>query len=183
MTTTRGDSLHLAALRGKPYRIAACLGRRHHPDILDDRGRTPLFIACSFGHVSAARTLLQAGANVDLRTPEGMSPLDAVLRAGYAELLRELVWAGADLNDPGRCLWVGTGMSFLLHLVLSNNNTLTAVVSHSYHAIESCSRSSEVLFPVCALLAASVAFHLSRECSAERQRHARVPGKIFLEFV
>ena len=98
---TRGDSLHLAALRGKPYRIAACLGRSHDPDILDDRGRTPLFIACSFGHVSAARTLLGAGANVDLRNPEGMSPLDAVLRAGYAELLRELVWAGADLRHAG----------------------------------------------------------------------------------
>lgn len=98
---TRGDSLHLAARRGKAYRVAACLAKDHDPNGLDERGRTALFIACMHGHVGVAMTLLRAGALVNLRTPEGESPLDVALQGGDSALLRELFWAGADLDHTG----------------------------------------------------------------------------------
>lgn len=98
---SRGDSLHLAATRGKVYRVVACLGKEHDPDGLDRHGHTALYIACSRGHLNVAQTLLRAGANVNCRTPEGVSPLEAALEGGYSGLLRELVWAGADLRAAG----------------------------------------------------------------------------------
>lgn len=98
---SRGDSLHLAATRGKVYRVAACLAKGHDPDGLDRHGRTALFIACMRGHLDVAQALLRAGADVNCRTPEGASPLEAALEGGYSGLLRELVWAGADLKAAG----------------------------------------------------------------------------------
>lgn len=48
----RGDNLHLAATRGKPYRVAACLANGEDPNGLDGEQRTPLAISCSLGHLA-----------------------------------------------------------------------------------------------------------------------------------
>lgn len=48
---SRGDNLHLAAGRGKTYRVTACLANDEDPNRLDARGRTPLTISIRRGHV------------------------------------------------------------------------------------------------------------------------------------
>lgn len=95
----RGDNLHLAASRGKIYRVQACLASGQDPNAVDERGYSALYIACVHGHVDVAKVLLRAGAKVNALTPDGMSPTDAAIDGSYAGLLRELVWAGADLTS------------------------------------------------------------------------------------
>lgn len=48
---SRGDNLHLAASRGKTYRVHACLANDEDPNQLDAQGRTPLTIAIKGGHL------------------------------------------------------------------------------------------------------------------------------------
>lgn len=98
-TRQRGDNLHLASRRGKTYRVEACLACRQDPNGVDERGQTALYIACVYGHVAVAKTLLRAGANVNSRTPDGHTPTDAAIEGGYSGLLRELMWAGANLTS------------------------------------------------------------------------------------
>lgn len=95
----RGDTLHLAASRGKVYRVGACLAKGHDPNGLDSLGHTPLYIACVHGHLACAKALLHGGAQVNMCTSKGISPVDAAVEGGHTGLLRELVWAGADLTS------------------------------------------------------------------------------------
>lgn len=48
---SRGDNLHLAASRGKTYRVAACLANDEDPNSPDAHGRTPLTISAKGGNV------------------------------------------------------------------------------------------------------------------------------------
>ena len=101
---TGGDSLHRSARRGKRHRVAACLDKGDDPNEVDEKGQSALFVACKHGHVEVTKALLEAGAQVNLRTLEGLSPLDAALgekSKPNSDLIRELVWAGADLESPG----------------------------------------------------------------------------------
>lgn len=95
----RGNSLHLAASRGKSYRVEACLAKGQDPNGTDHNGLTALYIACVHGYTGVAKTLLRAGAFVNALTPDGMLPIDAAVNGSYAGLVRELVWAGADLTS------------------------------------------------------------------------------------
>lgn len=107
MPTSGNHSLHSAARRNKPLRIAACLAKGCDANELDKKGRSSLFIACERGHFEAAKALLEAGANVNLRTPDGTSPLDAALKTrakSQPELMSELIWSNADLECPGMCI-------------------------------------------------------------------------------
>lgn len=106
MSPCGNHCLHFAARRNEPLRIAACLAKGCDANELDKKGRSSLFIACERGHFKAAKALLEAGANVNLRTPEGISPLDAALKTkakSQPELMSELIWSEADLECPGMC--------------------------------------------------------------------------------
>eukprot|EP00903_Cladosiphon_okamuranus_P013459 g12535.t1 len=98
---SRGDNLHLAASRGKTYRVAACLANDEDPNRLDARGRTPLTISIKRGHCEVVKSLLRGGAHVNLVTPEG-TPLEVLLQQERpsSAMVRELVLAGADLGRP-----------------------------------------------------------------------------------
>eukprot|EP00752_Nemacystus_decipiens_P002193 g2087.t1 len=97
----RGDNLHLAASRGKTYRVAACLANDEDPNGLDAHRRTPLTISIKRGHLEVVKALLRAGAQVNLPTPEG-TPLEVLLQQSRpsSAVVREIVLAGADLGRP-----------------------------------------------------------------------------------
>lgn len=59
---SRGDNLHLAASRGKTYRVAACLANDEDPNRLDARGTTPLTISIKGGHVEVCIVHIRAKA-------------------------------------------------------------------------------------------------------------------------
>lgn len=63
-------------------------------------GFTPLHLACFFGHLEAARLLLEAGANVGVpaRNPMRVQPLHSAAASGQVEIVRELLARGADPN-------------------------------------------------------------------------------------
>ncbi|CAM9225313.1 unnamed protein product [Ectocarpus sp. 6 AP-2014] len=130
-SSRRGDSLHLAASRGKLYRVAACLSKGDDPDEVDPYLRTPLAISCADGgHLEVARVLLRAGAEVNLRTPEG-TPLEILLQDPNPNptLVRELVLAGANLGcrDPKGYLPIqraaANGLTAALRELLSSSST------------------------------------------------------------
>ena len=65
---------------------------------------TPLHIAAYYGHVSIAAALLEAGANVSLKTRGGLTPLHRAAEAGRASVVALLISANADVNaevSPG----------------------------------------------------------------------------------
>ena len=66
----RGDNLHLAASRGKAYRVAACLANDEDPNRLDAQGQTPLTISIRGGHlevyVCACSHISSSSAHVNL---------------------------------------------------------------------------------------------------------------------
>ncbi|KAM8857227.1 ankyrin repeat and SOCS box protein 9-like isoform 2-T2 [Synchiropus picturatus] len=98
------SAMHVAAARGQPGCMEALV--RHGADV-DQRVRpsgSPLQVACSHQHLSAAEKLLQLGACVN---PEasGDSPLHIAARLSHQEMLSLLLSHGADprlRNREGR---------------------------------------------------------------------------------
>ena len=70
----------------------------------DAEGRTPLYVACTKGHIDAARLLLDKGAAVDRARNNGSTPLYAACFNGHVEVTRLLLNKGAEVdraNDGG----------------------------------------------------------------------------------
>lgn len=76
-------------------------------DIPDEDGNTPLIVACEKDNVEVAKTLIKAGAKVNLQNNRGMSGLMACAMNGNIPLFKCLMAAGADqsLKDKKGCLW------------------------------------------------------------------------------
>ena len=63
---------------------------------------TPLLIACSKGHVDAARLLLDKGAEVDRAAEDGQTPLFIACQKGHVDVARLLLDKGAEVDRVGR---------------------------------------------------------------------------------
>ena len=59
---------------------------------------TPLFLASQQGHAPVIETLLKAGSDVKLGTPNGTSPLMVAAASGKVDAVKALIEAGADVN-------------------------------------------------------------------------------------
>jgi ankyrin repeat protein len=62
-----------------------------------------LYMASIFGHMEIARHLIECGAEVNARTRQGLSALDAAIQFGYYNIASMLIENGADIN--GRNGW------------------------------------------------------------------------------
>jgi ankyrin repeat protein len=98
------DAFEAAAL-GDEERLSAILATDPsavHSWSVD--GFTALHLAAFFGHASAARVLLEAGADPSLlsRNPLAVMPLHSAAAGRAADVVRELVTHGAPIDEPQR---------------------------------------------------------------------------------
>ena len=61
-------------------------------------GRIPLLETIALGHVTCAKYLIQAGADVNIDTYHVMTPLTQAVHLGNERCLLDLIEAGADVN-------------------------------------------------------------------------------------
>jgi hypothetical protein len=71
--------------------VAAAANARVHVDVVDDAGRTPLFVAARNGSVTAAAALLRNGANPRPARPDGWTAMHAAAANGHAGCVAALV--------------------------------------------------------------------------------------------
>ncbi|KAK9765884.1 ATP-dependent RNA helicase [Basidiobolus ranarum] len=91
-----------AAVTSNSLKMASylCSLRPVKLDHKDDEGQTALHYACNFGQVKAAKLLIQAGADVNVKNNEGMTPLIIVAYNGFVSLSTLLLKHGkAKINS------------------------------------------------------------------------------------
>jgi ankyrin repeat protein len=70
-------------------------------DVDEGEEKTALIAAIASGHVEVVKTLLKAGAEVNLKTWHDSVPLVVAAKHGQLEIVRALIAAGAEVNKPG----------------------------------------------------------------------------------
>ena len=88
-----------AAQTGSVARLHELLDQnREFANLPDDAGCTPLHYAAYFGHLDAARYLIEIGAEIASVSMDPLrnQPLHAASTSGYAEIVRLLLDGGAD---------------------------------------------------------------------------------------
>ena len=94
-----GFPLHAAAKRGDVDAIKQFfLDDGAEVDRANEKGRTPLWIACLKGHVEVARLLLEKGAEVDRVSKKGVTPLLIACQQGHVDTARLLLDKGAKVD-------------------------------------------------------------------------------------
>ena len=92
-------------------------------DMQDINGLTPLYEACSGGHIVVVHALLSAGAEVDLQRNHGGSPLHMACQEGRTEVVHAQrvcsmcggpPWASASFHGVAKLKACGHCMSVLL---------------------------------------------------------------------
>ncbi|GKZ72722.1 hypothetical protein AnigIFM50267_009101 [Aspergillus niger] len=118
--------LHLAASKGVPSIIAALLEFRGALDIEqhDNDGLTPLMQAVGGGNVECVRRLLQAGANINAQSAEGVTPLMYSMWLEEPDEVARLLLSQTDLDITLSSPNYGT----VLHIACQTQN-LAAVIN------------------------------------------------------
>ena len=92
-------ALSWAAHNGDLNMLDALLQSGASADLANNRGYTPLMMACMHEHPAAALWLLRHGAQPDLKTSDSQSTaLMFAAWRGLGEVVQELIQAGADMN-------------------------------------------------------------------------------------
>lgn len=89
-----------AAMRGDRQAVRAALTRKADVNAAQVDGTTALHWAVERDDLEMADILIRAGARVDVRTREGVMPLQLAAVNGSAQMLDRLLKAGADPNAP-----------------------------------------------------------------------------------
>ena len=88
--------LHEAAVTGKPEIVVLLLGKGARPRVMETQNHgTPLHVACFQGNLRICEMLLKAGADVNARDRERLTPLFHAKDQGHAELVKWLRAHGA----------------------------------------------------------------------------------------
>jgi len=90
----RGDLDHVRQLLS-----AEPGGKGANPNVTDEEGRTPLYMASLFGRLEVVKELLSApggGANPNIATKDGRIPLYWASYYDHLEIVKVLLAAGAD---------------------------------------------------------------------------------------
>lgn len=97
----RKTALHLVCM-SRCLNNVELLQWLHHSGLdlndLDCGAQTPLHIAAHEGMMSVVESLVQLGANIDIRASNGTTPLYVAARKGHADIIRYLHKKGADIN-------------------------------------------------------------------------------------
>ena len=97
-------TLHAAAFLDRPAEATRLLDAGADPNITDPYGRTPLHYATLHGHTNTARTLIEAGADLNARIPRTRredslaTPLGLAVQQRHTQMVELLLTGGADPN-------------------------------------------------------------------------------------
>jgi len=81
------------------------LKNRHHPDLKDSYGRTPLSWAAEKGHREVVEMLLAKGVDPDSRNKDGWTPLSWAAGKGHREVVEMLLAKGVDPDSRDMDGW------------------------------------------------------------------------------
>jgi ankyrin repeat protein len=103
-------SLFDAVMAGDEARVEELLAAGEDPNLLGERGRTPLMVAAEAGHEKIVRALLAAGAEPILTDDMGETALLMAAAHGHADVCKLLMpHARDDERDLARCLLRDSG--------------------------------------------------------------------------
>jgi hypothetical protein len=86
--------------------------KKHDPEEVDPRGRTPLMLSVTLGHLESTRVLLKFGTNVNVINKSGWTVVQEAVATGDPELLqvgsliRSVI---ANFHYPPSCSWFWKG--------------------------------------------------------------------------
>lgn len=75
-------------------------------NVVDNRGWTPLSLACYFNEICIVRTLLAANAKVDISRDPDRAPLAIAIRDSFFRVAEHLLDAGAKTSNVSQPDWV-----------------------------------------------------------------------------
>jgi hypothetical protein len=101
------EDLFAYAAADMPDEVNAAIAHGVAVDSMDETGTSALLLAARFGAVSALRSLLDAGAKVDMANAKGATPLHFAVKHGNEECAEILLKAGAALESR----IVGSGLT------------------------------------------------------------------------
>ncbi len=118
-----GTALTEAAANGKRETMLALLRAGANPNLGVAEGQSsPLHHAAAAGDVPALRVLIAAGANLEHRDGEGLTPVAVAVRGGSLPTINALIQAGADINA------VMDGRSLLMQAVELNSLLMAQIL-------------------------------------------------------
>ncbi|MBO9676714.1 MAG: ankyrin repeat domain-containing protein [Acidovorax sp.] len=127
------DDFFTAIHRDDADGINALLRRGFDPNTVDPKGRTGLLLALQLESFHAFGALLKArGIKVELRNPQGESPLMIAAIKGYMDVARALIERDADVNKTGwtplhyAASGTGPGQPAMIALLLENHAYIDA---------------------------------------------------------
>jgi len=98
---SRQTALHHAAKSGHAECVAALLERRDVKiEARDDKDKTPLYCAAENGHEDVVKLLLEGGANPDVESSTGMTPLQLAISTGDRHVVEVLQKHVERVKDP-----------------------------------------------------------------------------------
>ncbi|CAN0142903.1 unnamed protein product, partial [Ectocarpus sp. 4 AP-2014] len=120
--------LHAAAEGGNVH-VVSTLSRAGAGVDMDTKapgtGHTPLHLTVLGGNAAAAKALIMAGADVNVRDDKRDTPLHLAIRQGHVEIAEYLLLSGADPNLQG-----STG-AFPIHLAVdSSQDEIVVALAH-----------------------------------------------------
>ncbi|MEO6041910.1 MAG: ankyrin repeat domain-containing protein [Croceibacterium sp.] len=89
-------ALHIVVARHDEAWLRFLLARGADPNLADNKGVTPLLLACRMGFLSGVEALVSARARVDESNDAGETPLISAVHVHNLELVKILLKAGAD---------------------------------------------------------------------------------------
>ena len=94
--TTGESALHIVTQRRDLTWMEFLIAKGANVNIRDERGVTPLVVACNLGFVEGVELLIKSGARVDESNNSGETPLITSVHNRNMPLIRILLAAGAD---------------------------------------------------------------------------------------
>lgn len=141
------ELLHSAAAQDNRDLLDLLLGQGSDINLSDEKGKTPLAIACENDNRDLVEYLLKKSANIDQKDNDGNNPLSISLKSKNYKLFNLLVDYGADIytkNDQGQNILAQSiikSNSKLFEILLSKDFDLAEKDNNGktclYHAIKS----------------------------------------------
>ena len=120
------SAMVLSAMAEQPAMIAWFLERGVETEFVDDYGHTALYYSSIQGDLSSVKVLVDAGANVNVRSDLDKTPLMAAVHNGHGEVSRYLMDKGASLDTQDHSGW-----SAIFYAVWSNRDDLAAILKNA----------------------------------------------------